>query len=213
MQHPEDIRQLGRGTLWSLAVSCEHIFVFNVRLDDVKQLLTAGCLLDFRGERLHKGVDIECSDGSDVLAPFDVTIKGSLIVYNDPNKKAIDEGINLSGEGQSTAHLVTDCVIDPGFDLMTEWLCLCPAGLCFKLFYVKPIKTSGTVDKGEKIGTMLPMQSVYQGITSHIHVQMCNRSEDPTEYFSDLCQTHVPSEETELIPGRFWWFDLPHYYA
>uniref|UniRef100_A0A3Q3BXS2 Leukocyte cell-derived chemotaxin-2-like n=1 Tax=Haplochromis burtoni TaxID=8153 RepID=A0A3Q3BXS2_HAPBU len=123
-------------------------------------------------------------DGSDVLAPFDVTIKGSLIVYNDPNKKAIDEGINLSGEG-----------------------------LCFKLFYVKPIKTSGTVDKGEKIGTMLPMQSVYQGITSHIHVQMCNRSEDPTEYFSDLCQTRVPSEETELIPGRFWWFDLPHYYA
>uniref|UniRef100_A0A3Q2WNS5 Leukocyte cell-derived chemotaxin-2-like n=1 Tax=Haplochromis burtoni TaxID=8153 RepID=A0A3Q2WNS5_HAPBU len=148
------------------------------------QLLTVGCLLDFGCGILHKGVDIECSDGSDVLAPFDVTIKGSLIVYNDPNKKAIDEGINLSGEG-----------------------------LCFKLFYVKPIKTSGTVDKGEKIGTMLPMQSVYQGITSHIHVQMCNRSEDPTEYFSDLCQTRVPSEETELIPGRFWWFDLPHYYA
>ncbi|XP_019206887.1 leukocyte cell-derived chemotaxin-2-like [Oreochromis niloticus] len=138
-----------------------------------------------RGGRLHKGVDINCSDGSAVLAPFDVTIKGSLIVYNDPNKKAIDEGINLSGEG-----------------------------LCFKLFYVKPIKTSGTVNKGEKIGTMLPMQSVYPGITSHIHVQMCNRSVDPTEYFSDLCQTHVPSEETELTPGLIWWFDLTHnYYA
>ncbi|CAI5638466.1 unnamed protein product [Oreochromis niloticus] len=136
-----------------------------------------------RGGRLHKGVDIKCSDGSDVLAPFDVTIKGSLIVYNDPNKKAIDEGINLSGEG-----------------------------LCFKLFYVKPIKTSGTVNKGEKIGTMLPMQSVYPGITSHIHVQMCNRSVDPTEYFSDLCQTHVPSEETEFIPGR-WSFFWPPYYA
>uniref|UniRef100_A0A669CJS2 Leukocyte cell derived chemotaxin 2 n=1 Tax=Oreochromis niloticus TaxID=8128 RepID=A0A669CJS2_ORENI len=189
MQHPEDKRQLGTGTLRSLAVSCEHIFVFNVRLDDVKQLLTVGCLLNFRGGdgggRLHKGVDINCSDGSAVLAPFDVTIKGSLIVYNDPNKKAIDEGINLSGEG-----------------------------LCFKLFYVKPIKTSGTVNKGEKIGTMLPMQSVYPGITSHIHVQMCNRSVDPTEYFSDLCQTHVPSEETELTPGLIWWFDLTHnYYA
>ncbi|XP_063323700.1 leukocyte cell-derived chemotaxin-2-like [Pelmatolapia mariae] len=137
--------------------------------------------------RLHKGVDIKCSDGLEVLARFDVTIEGSLIVYNDPNKKAIDEGITLSGEGQSTAHLVTDCVIDPGFDLMTEWLCLCPAGLCFKLFYVKPIKTSGTVVKGEKIGTMLPMQSVYPGITSHIHVQMCNRSLDPTEYLPNLC--------------------------
>lgn len=173
---------MGEGTLQCLAVSCEHIFVFNISLDDVKQLLTVGCLLDFRGGRLHKGVDIKCSDGSDVLAPFDVTIEGSLIVYNDPNKKAIDEGINLSGEGQSTAHLVTDCVIDPGFDSMTEWLRLCPAGLCFKLFYVRPDRTSGTVRKGQRIGTMLPMQSVYPGITSHVHVQMCDRS-DPTPYF------------------------------
>ncbi|KAM4716054.1 leukocyte cell-derived chemotaxin-2-like [Anableps anableps] len=106
-----------------------------------------------RGGRSHKGLDIVCRDGSTVYAPFDVTLHGKLTVYTDPSKAAINEGINLRGEG-----------------------------LCFKLFYVRPDKTSGSVRKGERIGTMLPMQSVYPGITSHIHVQMCDQS-DPTGYF------------------------------
>ncbi|XP_048033092.1 leukocyte cell-derived chemotaxin-2-like [Megalobrama amblycephala] len=66
---------------------------------------------------------------------------------------AINDGINLSGQG-----------------------------LCFKLFYVKPDRYSGTIKKGQRIGRMLPMQRVYPGITSHVHVQMCDRS-DPTKYF------------------------------
>ncbi|XP_041829652.1 leukocyte cell derived chemotaxin 2, tandem duplicate 1 [Melanotaenia boesemani] len=106
-----------------------------------------------RGTRVHQGLDIVCEDGSDVYAPFDVTLHGKLVVYNDPRKAAIDEGVNLQGQG-----------------------------LCFKLFYVRPDRTSGTVRKGQKIGTMLPMQRVYPGITSHIHVQMCDKS-DPTGYF------------------------------
>ncbi|XP_062855956.1 leukocyte cell derived chemotaxin 2, tandem duplicate 1 isoform X2 [Trichomycterus rosablanca] len=71
-----------------------------------------------------------------------------------PYKKnnAINDGVGLSGEG-----------------------------LCFKLFYMKPVKYSGTFKKGQKIGTLLPMQKVYPGITSHIHVQMCDQS-DPTKY-------------------------------
>ncbi|XP_062234464.1 leukocyte cell-derived chemotaxin-2-like isoform X2 [Platichthys flesus] len=56
------------------------------------------------------------------------------------------------------------------------------ASLCFKLFYVNPDRTSGSVRKGERIGTMMPMQSVYPGITSHVHVQLCDKS-DPTQYF------------------------------
>uniref|UniRef100_A0A3Q4GDP9 Leukocyte cell-derived chemotaxin-2-like n=1 Tax=Neolamprologus brichardi TaxID=32507 RepID=A0A3Q4GDP9_NEOBR len=107
-----------------------------------------------RGTRLHQGLDIKCRDGAAVYAPFDVTLNGRLTVYTDPNKAAINEGINLSGEG-----------------------------LCFKLFYVRPDRTSGTVKKGQRIGTMLPMQSVYPGITSHVHVQMCDRMIDPTQYF------------------------------
>uniref|UniRef100_A0A3P8UNM4 Bardet-Biedl syndrome 1 n=1 Tax=Cynoglossus semilaevis TaxID=244447 RepID=A0A3P8UNM4_CYNSE len=106
-----------------------------------------------RGGRDHKGLDIRCSDGSVVYAPFDVTLNGALTVYTDPKKAAINSGINLAGEG-----------------------------LCFKLFYVRPDRTSGTVTKGNRIGVMLPMQSVYPGITSHVHVQMCDKS-NPTEYF------------------------------
>ncbi|XP_044034182.1 leukocyte cell derived chemotaxin 2, tandem duplicate 1 [Siniperca chuatsi] len=107
-----------------------------------------------RGNRNHEGLDIRCSDGSAVYAPFDVTLHGKVTVYTDPAKAAINNGINLRGEG-----------------------------LCFKLFYVNPIQTSGSVRKGERIGTMLPMQSVYPGITSHVHVQMCDRKIDPTQYF------------------------------
>ncbi|KAI7801828.1 leukocyte cell-derived chemotaxin-2-like [Triplophysa rosa] len=69
------------------------------------------------------------------------------------NNNAIDDGITLNGQE-----------------------------LCFKLFYVKPDKYSGSLKKGQKIGTLLPMQKVYPGITSHVHVQMCDES-DPTKYF------------------------------
>uniref|UniRef100_A0A8C4SJZ6 M23ase beta-sheet core domain-containing protein n=1 Tax=Erpetoichthys calabaricus TaxID=27687 RepID=A0A8C4SJZ6_ERPCA len=68
------------------------------------------------------------------------------------NGNAIDNGVGLSGQG-----------------------------LCVKLFYLKPYKYTGSVKKGQAIGTLLPMQKVYPGITSHIHVQMCDRS-DPTKY-------------------------------
>uniref|UniRef100_A0A3Q1FRD1 Leukocyte cell derived chemotaxin 2 n=1 Tax=Acanthochromis polyacanthus TaxID=80966 RepID=A0A3Q1FRD1_9TELE len=115
----------------------------------------ANIWVSFREDRVHQGLDIECRDGSTVYAPFDVTLDRKVIVYNDPEnlKTAINEGIQMRGEG-----------------------------LCFKLFYVRPDRTSGTVRKGERIGTMLPMQRVYPGITSHVHVQMCDRS-NPTGYF------------------------------
>ncbi|KAL1262000.1 hypothetical protein QQF64_007265 [Cirrhinus molitorella] len=108
-----------------------------------------------RGDRSHEGLDIACADGATVLAPFDVKLNGKAAPYiNQPQKEPINDGITLSGEG-----------------------------LCFKLFYVKPDRYSGTtLKKGQKIGTLLPMQKVYPGITSHIHVQMCDKS-DPTKYF------------------------------
>ncbi|XP_066572424.1 leukocyte cell-derived chemotaxin-2 [Amia ocellicauda] len=101
--------------------------------------------------RTHKGLDIICSDGTTVYAPFDATLNGHSRPYGNGNK--IDDGIGLSGQG-----------------------------LCVKLFYVKPDKITGRVKKGNKIGILLPMQKVYPGITSHVHVQMCDRS-DPTKYF------------------------------
>ncbi|XP_009463154.1 PREDICTED: leukocyte cell-derived chemotaxin-2-like [Nipponia nippon] len=45
------------------------------------------------------------------------------------------------------------------------------SGFCIKMFYIKPIDYSGPIEKGEKIGILLSMQRVYQGITSHVHIQ------------------------------------------
>ena len=61
-----------------------------------------GCVC-FRGSRDHKGLDIVCSDGSAVYAPFDVTLEGRLTVYTDASKAAINSGINLRGEGRCSA--------------------------------------------------------------------------------------------------------------
>ncbi|XP_010899518.2 leukocyte cell-derived chemotaxin-2-like [Esox lucius] len=104
------------------------------------------------GGRKHSGVDVMCSDGATVYAPFDVTIQGKSFPYSDPSKKAINDGLKLSG-----------------------------AGLCFNLWYVKPVKYSGVVKKGQRLGTMMPMQKVYPGITSHLHLQLCNKA-NPTSY-------------------------------
>uniref|UniRef100_A0A8B9JWL8 Peptidase M23 domain-containing protein n=1 Tax=Astyanax mexicanus TaxID=7994 RepID=A0A8B9JWL8_ASTMX len=53
--------------------------------------------------------------------------------------------------------------------------------LCVRLFYIRPVRFSGWVRKGQRLGIMLPMQKIYPGITSHIHLQMCDWS-DPTKY-------------------------------
>uniref|UniRef100_A0A663MUA7 Uncharacterized protein n=1 Tax=Athene cunicularia TaxID=194338 RepID=A0A663MUA7_ATHCN len=52
-------------------------------------------------------------------------------------------------------------------------------GFCIKMFYSKPLKYSGLVKKGERIGVMLPMQRLYQGIISHVHIQNWDLT-DPT---------------------------------
>ncbi|XP_056285661.1 leukocyte cell-derived chemotaxin-2-like [Pseudoliparis swirei] len=106
-----------------------------------------------RGSREHQGLDIRCRDGATVYAPFDVTLHGKVTVYTNASKAAINSGVNLRGQG-----------------------------LCFKLFYVRPDSASGSVRKGRRLGVMMPMQTVYPGITSHVHVQMCDQS-DPTPYF------------------------------
>ncbi|XP_035194646.1 leukocyte cell-derived chemotaxin-2 [Oxyura jamaicensis] len=96
-----------------------------------------------RGVKKHKGVDVVCTDGSAVYAPFAGKIDRQAKPYGNSN--AIDNGIQLSG-----------------------------GGFCIKMFYIKPVKYSGTIKKGEKIGVLLPMQSVYRGITSHVHIQNCD---------------------------------------
>ncbi|XP_032631990.1 leukocyte cell-derived chemotaxin-2-like [Chelonoidis abingdonii] len=97
------------------------------------------------GGRKHLGVDVICRDGSTVYAPFSGVIGGRVNPYR-AGKNAINNGILLSG-----------------------------SGFCIHMFYIKPVRYSGRIKKGQKIGVMLTMQSVYPGITSHVHVQNCNR--------------------------------------
>ncbi|XP_028905808.1 leukocyte cell-derived chemotaxin-2 [Ornithorhynchus anatinus] len=50
-----------------------------------------------RGKRVHKGVDVLCSDGSTVLAPFSGVIQSQAKPYGNGN--AIDDGIRMTGGG------------------------------------------------------------------------------------------------------------------
>ncbi|XP_015205061.2 leukocyte cell-derived chemotaxin-2-like [Lepisosteus oculatus] len=52
---------------------------------------------------------------------------------------------------------------------------------CVKIFNIRPSRYKGFVSKGESLGYVLPMQEKYSGITSHLHLQMCDKS-DPTPY-------------------------------
>ncbi|XP_063046886.1 leukocyte cell-derived chemotaxin-2-like [Engraulis encrasicolus] len=112
-------------------------------------------------QRTHEGIDIKCKDGATVRAPFKLTLEGVSVPYRWPApspKDQINDGVKIIGA-------------EPKFQ-----------DLCVKLFYVKPDQYSGTLEQGARIGVMLNMQDVYPGITSHIHVQMCDKS-DPTKYF------------------------------
>ncbi|XP_078456936.1 uncharacterized protein LOC144722591 isoform X2 [Lampetra planeri] len=51
---------------------------------------------------------------------------------------------------------------------------------CIKILYIHADRYTGPVDIGQKIGYLLNVQRVYPGITSHIHIEMCDKSKDPT---------------------------------
>ncbi|XP_002710152.2 leukocyte cell-derived chemotaxin-2 [Oryctolagus cuniculus] len=94
--------------------------------------------------------------GVDVLCPDGSTVlapfTGTIVGQEKPykTKNAINNGVRISGRG-----------------------------FCIKMFYIKPIKYRGSIRKGDKLGTLLPLQKVYPGIQSHVHVENCDGS-DPT---------------------------------
>ncbi|NXS93703.1 MIM1 protein, partial [Jacana jacana] len=100
------------------------------------------------GKGKHRAVDVICSDGATVYAPFSGELSGPIKFFHNGN--AIDDGVQIRG-----------------------------SGFCIKLVCIHPIKYSGTISKGQVLGKMLPMQRVFPGITSHIHIENCDHS-DPT---------------------------------
>ncbi|KFW96715.1 Myeloid protein 1, partial [Phalacrocorax carbo] len=101
-----------------------------------------------KGKGKHTGVDVICTDGATVYAPFSGELSGPIKFFHNGN--AIDDGVQIRG-----------------------------SGFCVKLLCIHPIRYQGRVSKGQILGKMLPMQRVFPGITSHIHVENCDRS-DPT---------------------------------
>ncbi|NWQ97877.1 LECT2 protein, partial [Burhinus bistriatus] len=92
----------------------------------------------------------------------DVVCEDSSVVYA-PFMGKINSQARPYGNGNA---------IDDGVQLLGS-------GFCVKVFYIKPVKYSGPIKKGEKIGVLLPVQRVHRGITSHVHIQNCDLT-DPT---------------------------------
>ncbi|CAM4599605.1 unnamed protein product [Caretta caretta] len=103
-----------------------------------------------RNGRKHLAVIVKCQDGSGVYAPFSGLIVRCIKPFG--NNNAIDDGILLS-------------------EVKT--------GSCIKLAFIRPLRSRGWIRKGSKIGVMLPMQSVYPDISSHVRIQNCDHS-NPT---------------------------------
>ncbi|CAM5132543.1 unnamed protein product [Eretmochelys imbricata] len=97
-------------------------------------------------------------DGRRKHLGVDVICRDGSTVYA-PFSGMIERRINPHG-GSS--------VIDNGVQLRGS-------GFCVQMFYIRPVKYRGRINKGQTIGEMMPMQRVYPGITSHVHVQKCNR--------------------------------------
>ncbi|NXJ13140.1 MIM1 protein, partial [Odontophorus gujanensis] len=113
-----------------------------------------------KGEK-HKGVDVICSDGATVYAPFSGQLSGPIRFFHNGN--AIDDGVQIS--------------------------------YCVKLVCIHPIRYHGQIQKGQQLGRMLPMQRVFPGIVSHIHVENCDQS-DPTHLLRPDVSPALPQQDT-----------------
>ncbi|OXB73463.1 UNVERIFIED_CONTAM: hypothetical protein H355_015567 [Colinus virginianus] len=153
-----------------------------------------------KGEK-HKGVDVICSDGATVYAPFSGQLSGPIRFFHNGN--AIDDGVQISGSGKRNGkggkHKGVDVICADGATVyapfsgelfgpvkffhngnaIDDGIQIKGSGFCVKLLCIHPIRYHGRISKGQVLGRMLPMQRVFPGITSHIHVENCDHS-DPT---------------------------------
>ncbi|KAJ7360365.1 Peptidase M23 [Desmophyllum pertusum] len=112
-----------------------------------------------RGSRKHRGIDIVCSAGSSVYAPFPATVLRRSIPYRN-NNAAYNNGIYLQGTG--------------------SW-----AGYRVKMWYVtKQVRNGKKLSAGSYIGSMTDRTIHARGMTNHVHVQLeKNRTiVNPTSY-------------------------------
>ncbi|NXK25450.1 MIM1 protein, partial [Arenaria interpres] len=129
-----------------------------------------------KGGGRHTGVDVICADGATVYAPFSGQLSGPIRFFHNGN--AIDDGVQIRGR------------------FFLTWLPLPSlAGYCVKLVCIHPIRYHGQIQRGQQLGRMLPMQRVFPGIISHIHVENCDHS-DPTQLLTPVVPPFPQQQET-----------------
>ncbi|KQK77088.1 myeloid protein 1-like protein [Amazona aestiva] len=131
------------------------------------------------GKGKHAGVDVICSDGATVYAPFSGHLSGPIRFFHNGN--AIDDGVQITGSGNKFSNF--DLRI--AGTLTTFLLHLTVSSYCVKLVCIHPIRYHGQIQRGQQLGRMLPMQKVFPGIISHIHVENCDHS-DPTHLLTPV---------------------------
>ncbi|XP_057291657.1 myeloid protein 1-like [Hydractinia symbiolongicarpus] len=107
------------------------------------------------GTRKHNGIDVVCTPGSSVYAPFSGTIVRRTRPYATGG--SYNNGLVLRGSG--------------------SW-----KGFEARIWYFTPKRTSGSMTAGENLG---PYQKLpYRGITQHVHLQLKKngRSVNPASY-------------------------------
>ncbi|XP_028390791.1 leukocyte cell-derived chemotaxin-2-like [Dendronephthya gigantea] len=158
--------QLNRPILWTFIL----VFIVSVEASKLAKLCSSnpsnnvrgcdrqGCghYRAARGRRRHYGVDIRCSPGSTVYAPFAGTIVRRSRPYPN-NRNAFNNGLLIRGTGNFN-------------------------GFSAKIWYFTPSLHSGRISKGRALGTSRRL--LYTGITQHLHLQLYKGRKivDPTSY-------------------------------
>ncbi|MGH0147080.1 UNVERIFIED_CONTAM: hypothetical protein FKN15_009924 [Acipenser sinensis] len=107
--------------------------------------------------------------------------------FNANRGSRIDRGVDMVCDDYSIVYAPFTGTLrgqaQPYGDASTidDGLKLSNSAYCVKIFYIRPYQYSGPISKGDKLGYLLPMQEQYSGVTSHLHLQMCDKS-DPTPY-------------------------------
>ena len=116
-----------------------------------------------RGSRKHKGIDFAAFPGSEILAEKYGRVSKLGYPYDDDD----------DNDGKPDFNYVE--IRDP-------------LGNKCRYFYVLPsVKVGDMIASGQAIGTVQDLESKYEGITPHVHIEVKDKDGkffDPSEYIS-----------------------------
>eukprot|EP00061_Rhincodon_typus_P013820 g40429.t1 len=137
----------------------------------------------------HLGVDVICKEGSVIYAPFNGKLIRRANPYNNGNE--IDNGVMLRGSDRplisgiklvnllSSAPKAITVLMDSDINFIVNFQFTMFMNLInFNIIVANPANFQ--ISKGQRLGTLLNVQAVFPEITSHVHIEMCDTSINPT---------------------------------